>query len=121
MPAWIHDRAEHLLAKNPSMDKSTAFAIATQQGHKLGKNPKKYGTKEGKQEANWTHIGRVYKMVEDKNGDYFVSDGATGRITKFKRDGTVIGFFDITTFANIVIQNTELLVQVAADIDTLVA
>lgn len=31
MPAWTHDRAEHLLDKNPSMKKSTAFAIATQQ------------------------------------------------------------------------------------------
>ncbi|MHC4559607.1 MAG: Kelch repeat-containing protein, partial [Planctomycetota bacterium] len=50
--------------------------------------------KYGNQEANWTHIGRVYKMVEDKNGDYFVSDGRVGRITKFDRDGTVIGFFE---------------------------
>ena len=49
---------------------------------------------EGNQEANWRHIGRVYQMCEDKNGDYFVSDGKTGRITKFKRDGTVIGFFE---------------------------
>jgi hypothetical protein len=51
MPAWIHERAKHLLAKNPSMDKSQAFAIATQQGHKLGKNPKGYGTEEGKKDA----------------------------------------------------------------------
>lgn len=51
MPAFIHRRAEHLLAKNPKMEKSTAFAIATQQGHALGKNPKKYGTKGGKAEA----------------------------------------------------------------------
>ncbi len=51
MPKWIHDRAEHLLAKNPSMTKSQAFAIATQQSHKLGKSPKGYGTKEGKREA----------------------------------------------------------------------
>lgn len=51
MPRWIHDRAEHLLAKNPDMNKSTAFAIATQQGHKLGKNPKGYGTVEGKSTA----------------------------------------------------------------------
>lgn len=51
MPAWIHDRAEHLLAKNPNMDKSTAFAIATQQGHKLNKTPKGFGTVEGKKKA----------------------------------------------------------------------
>jgi hypothetical protein len=31
MPAWIHNRAEHLLAKNPKMNKSQAFAIATKQ------------------------------------------------------------------------------------------
>jgi hypothetical protein len=48
MPAWMHNRAEHILAKNPSMPKSEAFAIATQQGHALGKNPKGYGTAEGK-------------------------------------------------------------------------
>jgi len=51
MPAWIHNRAEHLLAKNPSMKKETAFAIATQQSHKVGKTPKGYGTSEGKREA----------------------------------------------------------------------
>lgn len=51
MPAWIHNRAEHLLAKNPSMKKSTAFAIATQQAHATGKSPKGYGTSEGKREA----------------------------------------------------------------------
>ncbi len=51
MPAWIHDRAKHLLAKNPDMNKSQAFAIATQQSHKLGRSPKGYGTKEGKKKA----------------------------------------------------------------------
>lgn len=51
MPAWIHDRAERLLSKNPSMQKSTAFAIATQQSHALGKTPKGYGTKKGKEVA----------------------------------------------------------------------
>ena len=50
--------------------------------------------KDGNQEANWTHIGRVYKICEDKHGDYFVSDGLTGRITKVRRDGSVIGFFE---------------------------
>jgi hypothetical protein len=51
MPEWIHNRAEHLLAKNPDMKKSTAFAVATQQGHALGKNPKGYGTAKGKRVA----------------------------------------------------------------------
>lgn len=51
MPKFIHDRAEHILAKNPAMSKGTAFAIATQQSHSLGKSPKGYGTSEGKREA----------------------------------------------------------------------
>lgn len=51
MPAFIHNRAEHILAKNPSMPKSEAFAIATQQSHALGKSPKGYGTAEGRREA----------------------------------------------------------------------
>ena len=36
MPAWIHDRAEHLLAKNPSMSKSQAFAVEALEGELLG-------------------------------------------------------------------------------------
>lgn len=51
MPKWIHDRAEHILAKNPSMSESKAWAIATQQAHALGKSPKEYGTSEGRSEA----------------------------------------------------------------------
>lgn len=51
MPEWIHNRAEHLLAKNPDMSKSTAFAVATQQSHAMGKTPKSYGTKAGRVEA----------------------------------------------------------------------
>jgi hypothetical protein len=51
MPQWIHNRAEHLLAKNPSMDESEAFAIATQQSHSLGKSPKGYGTAAGRKKA----------------------------------------------------------------------
>jgi hypothetical protein len=51
MPKWIHDRAEHIKAKNPSMNESTAFAIATQQAHATSKAPKNYGTAEGRSEA----------------------------------------------------------------------
>jgi len=51
MPAWMHDRADHILSKNPSMPKSEAFAIATQQMHSLGKTPKGYGTESGKATA----------------------------------------------------------------------
>jgi len=51
MPEWIHNRAEHILAKNPSMPKGEAFAIATQQSHAVGKSPKSYGTIEGRTTA----------------------------------------------------------------------
>ena len=51
MPEWIHNRAEHLLSKNPSMPKHMAFAIATQQSHAIGKSPKGYGTSEGRRTA----------------------------------------------------------------------
>lgn len=51
MPEWIHNRAEHLLAKNPDMKKSTAFAVATQQAESMGKVPKGFGTAEGKRTA----------------------------------------------------------------------
>lgn len=51
MPKWLHERAKHILVKNPSMPKSEAFAIATQQSHALGKTPKGYGTPTAKWEA----------------------------------------------------------------------
>jgi len=51
MPAWIHNRAEHILASNQSMPKSEAFAIATQQSHAVGKSPKSYGTAQGRHVA----------------------------------------------------------------------
>ena len=51
MPKWIHDRADHIRAKNPGMPKSMSFAIATQQAHATGKTPKGYGTPTGKHVA----------------------------------------------------------------------
>ena len=51
MSKWIHERAEHLLAKNPDMKKSTAFAVATQQAESTGHTPKGFGTPEGKHTA----------------------------------------------------------------------
>lgn len=51
MPEWMHERAEHILAKNPSMPKGEAFAIASQQAHSVGKAPKGWGTAEGKATA----------------------------------------------------------------------
>ena len=51
MPAWLHQRAEHIRRKNPSMPKSEAFAIATNQSHATGHTPSGYGTAEGKRKA----------------------------------------------------------------------
>lgn len=51
MPAWIHDRARRIISKNPEIAESTAFAIATQQSHALGKSPKDFGTEEGRSKA----------------------------------------------------------------------
>jgi len=51
MPEWIHNREQHIRAKNPSMPESEAWAIATQQAHAVGKSPKGYGTAQGKRTA----------------------------------------------------------------------
>ena len=51
MPQWIHDRASHIRAENPSMPESESWAIATQQSHSLGKSPKGYGTAQGRATA----------------------------------------------------------------------
>lgn len=48
---WIHDRAHHIMRKNPDMAKDTAYALATQQAHKVGKSPKSFRTSEGVREA----------------------------------------------------------------------
>jgi hypothetical protein len=44
---WIHDRAHRIMEESPDTPKSMAYAIATQQGHKVGKSPKKFRTSEG--------------------------------------------------------------------------
>jgi len=51
---WIHDRAHRIMEKGDITDKhgekggkSIAYAIATQQAHKMGKSPKKHRTAEG--------------------------------------------------------------------------
>ena len=60
MPAWIHNRADRILRKNPKMDESEAFAIATQQAHALGKSPEGYGTSSGRTAAK-----RKYRTPQD--------------------------------------------------------
>jgi len=48
---WVYQRAKHIRSKNPDMDESTSFAIATQQAHKVGKSLKSFRTAEGVQTA----------------------------------------------------------------------
>lgn len=48
---WIYQRAARIRKKNPDMEESTSFAVATQQAHKVGKSPKKFRTKQGVREA----------------------------------------------------------------------
>lgn len=51
MPKWIEDRKSYIMKKNPGMDESTAWAVATQQGYAAKKAPKGYGTAKGKKKA----------------------------------------------------------------------
>lgn len=56
MPAWVHDRAKHLMPEmqkqyGKKKGKQVAFATATQMSHRLRKTPKGFGTAAGKREA----------------------------------------------------------------------
>lgn len=48
---WIHDRAHRIMEESPGTPKSMAYAVATQQGHKVGKSPKGFRTSQGVREA----------------------------------------------------------------------
>jgi hypothetical protein len=67
MPEWIHQRADHIRAKNPGMSESQSFAIATQQAHASGKAPRGFGTPEGKREAKkkYDEPKSAYKKTAD--------------------------------------------------------
>lgn len=80
MPAWIHNRADRILRKNPNMDEREAFAIATQQAHALGKSPKGYGTAEGRAAAR-----RKYRTPQDdqKTASAFMWDAFFSELEKF--------------------------------------
>lgn len=64
MPAWIHDRADHLRKKNPEMPEGQAWAIATQQAYAAGKAPKKFGTTEGRKDAKQKYDGPKSEYVK---------------------------------------------------------
>ena len=95
MPEWMHNRAEHILAKNPSMPKSEAFAIATQQGHALHKNPKGYGTARGRHEAKAkfdTPKDDVKKANPGGLESPKMEKKGTGFTTEYDGDGNMVGF-----------------------------
>jgi hypothetical protein len=48
---WIHDRAHRIMEDNPETKKEVAYAIATQQAHKVGKSPKGFRTPQGVHDA----------------------------------------------------------------------
>lgn len=73
MPKWIHERAMSMkkdMEKTYGKEKAeqVAFAVATQQSHRLGKSPKTFVSKvTGKKERFGTPEGRkVAKMKFDK-------------------------------------------------------
>ena len=78
MPAWIHNRAMSLKKDmektyGPEKAEQVAFAVATQQAHKLGKSPKKFKSKEtGKMERFGTSEGRAEAEAKfDKSKDEY--------------------------------------------------
>ena len=92
MPQWMHNRAEHILAKNPSMPKSEAFAIATQQSHALGKSPKGYGTAEGKREARARYDTPKDDRKTDNPGYLESPKMASGFTIEYGNEGERMGF-----------------------------
>jgi hypothetical protein len=48
---WIHDRAHRIMESDSETPKHIAYAIATQQAHKVGKSPKDFRTPQGVREA----------------------------------------------------------------------
>lgn len=77
---WVHDRAHRIMEKGktlekygPERGKQVAYAIATQQAHKLGKTPKKkggYGTSEGRAvaKAKYDQPSKSYKKTASGAG-----------------------------------------------------
>lgn len=77
---WIHDRANRIMSEGkteakygPERGKQVAYAIATQQAHKLGKTPKKkggYGTPEGRStaKAKYDKPAKGYRKTASEAG-----------------------------------------------------
>lgn len=77
---WVHDRAHRIMSEGkttekygPERGKQVAYAIATQQAHKLGKTPKKkggYGTPTGRRvaKAKFDQPRKVYQKTASGAG-----------------------------------------------------
>ena len=70
---WIHDRAHRIMQDSPETPKSVAYAVATQQAHKVGKSPKGFRTPSGVATAK-------QKM--------------RGPMKEYQKTATIAGFFD---------------------------
>lgn len=95
MPAWIHDRAMRIKREGKLEEqygkekgKQVAFALATQQAHRLGKSPKKFKSKEtGKMESFGTPLGRAEaKMKYDQPKSEYQKTASEGLVPAVVRD-----------------------------------
>ena len=64
MAAWVESRKRHILSKNPGMDESTAWALATDQFYATKKAPKSFGTAKGRRKAKkkYKKLPNVYEQ-----------------------------------------------------------
>jgi hypothetical protein len=64
---WIHDRA-HRIMKDGDTPKNVAYAIATQQGHAVGKSPKRFRTPVGvaRAKSKYDQPGGYRKTASDR-------------------------------------------------------
>lgn len=90
---WIHDRAHHILDKNPDLGdkgqrgKSIAYAIATQQAHATGKSPKAFRTSSGVREAKQKYDApkKLYVNTADPK-----SESTSNRLEKLRKSAEVV-------------------------------
>jgi len=85
MPEWIHDRQKHIKRKNPDIDESLAWAIATEQAYATDKAPSGYGTKKSRKRSK-----KKYKKSPDRYEQ--VGDPKTKRKSKKSRKSFVLRY-----------------------------
>ena len=91
---WIHDRAHHIMGKNPDMPKGMAYAVATQQAHKVGKSPKGFRTEEGVRTARAKHAfpKSFYKKTASANKNI-----ALNRLRRLRKEARAKKFVQTRT------------------------